>query len=357
MAALDEWGTLAHDTHGQLEETGAAVSALDAARAAAERLELPFPPGVARNVAICGMGGSAIAGDLIASAYRERLRAPIATVRDYHLPGWVGEDTLAILASYSGNTEETLTSAMQATERAALCVGITSGGKLGAFYGAQGVPMVGVPEGIQPRAALIHMLVPMLVVLSRMGVLPPLDEELDEARATLERAVASYGPDAPRAENGAKLLAEALKGTVPLVYGAELTSAVARRWKTQLNENAKTPAFWSELPELDHNEIVGFESPDAFGPLAQIVMLGDPRQHRQVQRRLDLTAELVEPRVKGVLRVTAEGTGALARMLDLVLLGDYVSIYLACLRGLDPGPVEMIERLKERLATTGYGRA
>ena len=145
---------------------------------------------------------------------------------------------------------------------------------------------------------------------------------------------------------------------MPLVWGAELTAPVAVRWKGQFNENAKVPAYASTLPELDHNEICGFAGmPAELSSLAQLILLRDERQHRQVQRRFDLTRELVEPHVSRVLSITAEGQSALARMLDLVMLGDYVSLYLALLRAVDPGPVEMIERLKERLAETGYGRS
>ena len=143
-----------------------------------------------------------------------------------------------------------------------------------------------------------------------------------------------------------------------MFWGAELTAPVATRWKGQINENAKLPATASVLPELDHNEIVGFAgTPPELQKLSALVMLRDPRQHRQVQRRFDLTRELVEMHVDRVLSITAEGEGPLARSLDLVTLGDYVSIYLALLRAVDPGPVDVIERLKERLAETGYGRA
>jgi glucose/mannose-6-phosphate isomerase len=357
VAVLD-WGqALALDSQGMIAAAGRAVEALDAGRRAGAEVELPFPPEAVREVAVCGMGGSAIAGDLVSGIYAQRLRRPLATLRDYYLPGWVGEDTLLFLVSYSGNTEETLTAAMQAVERGCLIVAITSGGKLDAFYGAQGVPTVPVPAGLQPRAALLYMLVPLLVVMSRLQVLPPVEADLEDARAVLAAGVAACRPEVPEPDNPAKQLAALLVGGVPLLYGAETTAAVARRWKTQINENAKLPAFWAEVPELDHNEIVGFEAPGELGRLAHVVMLREPHQHRQVQRRFDLTRELIEPRVRGVTSVTAEGATALGRALDLVLLGDYVSAYLGCIRGVDPGPVEIIEALKERLATTGYGRS
>jgi glucose/mannose-6-phosphate isomerase len=279
-------------------------------------------------------------------------------VRGSYPPGWIGERTLVILSSYSGGTEETLTCAMQALERNCLCVAITSGGKLGSFYAQEGVPVVPVAPGLQPRAALLRMLVPIVVLLDRVGAAPSLVAELDEARVTVAESVGALGPGVPEPLNPAKQLARALQGAIPLVWGAELTAPVATRWKAQINENAKMPAFASTLPELDHNELVGFAgTPAELSRLTRLVMLRDPRSHRQVQRRFDLTRELVEAHVDNALSITAEGQGALARMLDLVMLGDYASLYLALLRAVDPGPVEVIERLKERLAETGYGRA
>ena len=336
----------------------ASAAAFDQARAAAEAVELISPPGEVRDVAICGMGGSAIAADLVIGAYRERLRVPVTVVRDYYLPGWIGENTLVVLSSYSGSTEETLTCASQALDRNSLCVAVTSGGKLGSHYADEGVPVIPVAPGLQPRAALLWMLIPLVVLFDRLEVLPSMTSDLEEARATVAAAVATLGPDVPEAGNPAKQLARSLQASVPLVWGSELTAPIATRWKGQFNENAKVPAYASTLPELDHNEIVGFTGmPAPLSELAQLILLRDERQHRQVQRRFDLTKELIEPHVSRVLSITSEGQSALARSLDLVMLGDYVSLYLALLRAVDPGPVDVIERLKERLAETGYGRS
>jgi glucose/mannose-6-phosphate isomerase len=354
---LDRPGADAIDSLGLLAGVGESPAAFDQARAGAEGTDLVWPAEAVQNVAICGMGGSAIAADLVAGAWRERLRRPVAVLRDYYIPGWVGEDTLVILSSYSGETEETLTAAMQATERNALCVAITSGGKLGTFYRDMGVPVVDLPPGLQPRAALLRLLVPLVVVLGRMGVIPDPAPDLDDARAAVVRGIAQHGPQVPHAGNVAKQIAERLVDTVPVVWGAEATAAVAQRWKGQFNENAEIPAYWSVLPELDHNEICGFGGMGAFGPLARLLLLRDPAHHRQVARRFDLTRELVAPAVGEVIEVTAEGATPLGRVVDLVMLGDYLSLYLALLREVDPGPVEMIGRLKGRLADTGYGRA
>jgi glucose/mannose-6-phosphate isomerase len=355
---LDGPETLAADTLGLIRGMAGAADAFDAAQAAAEAVELPFPAEAVTDVAVCGMGGSAIAGDLVLGAYRDRLVRPMSIVRDYYLPGWIDEGTLVVLSSYSGDTEETLTCASQALERNALCVAVTSGGKLGRFYAGEGIPVIPLPPGLQPRAALMYLLVPVAVLLDRIGAVPPLGSDLQEARETVAASVAALRPEVPESDNPAKQLARALQGGVPLLWGAELTAPVAYRWRCQIAENAKLPAWSSALPELDHNDIVGLSgSPAPLADLTRLVLLRDARNHRQVQRRFDLTREIVEPHTASVLSITAEGQGPLARMLDLVMLGDYASLYLALLRAVDPGPVEPIERLKQRLAQTGYGRA
>jgi glucose/mannose-6-phosphate isomerase len=175
---LDGPDALQGDSLGLIRGSADSVAAFDEARAAAEAAEIPWPADEVDSVAVCGMGGSAIAADLILGAYRERMRVPCAVVRDYYIPGWIGERTLVILSSYSGGTEETLTAASQAIERNALCVAITSGGKLAQFYGPEGVPVIPVRPGLQPRAALLRLLVPMLVVLDRMGVIGNIGSDL-----------------------------------------------------------------------------------------------------------------------------------------------------------------------------------
>jgi glucose/mannose-6-phosphate isomerase len=356
MRALDGPEALRVDSLGLFEVIARSVDMLDRGVAAGRGVELPYPPQEIHDVVICGMGGSAIAADLVIGVYAERLRRPVAAVRDYVLPGWAGEHTLVVALSYSGTTEETLTCVMDALDRGCPALAVTSGGKLGEWYGAEGVPVVGVPPGLQPRAALLHMLAPLLVVLARLEVIPDVEDDLADARASLAAAVAAYAPEVPEEANPAKRLARILEGSLPLVYGSQMTAPVALRWKCQLNENAKAPAFWAALPELDHNEIVGFEAPGPMGGLTQVVMLRDPRQHRQVERRVEYTREVIEPAVGGVATVAGDGATVLGRVLDLVTLGDFTSLYLAALRGIDPGPVESIGRLKERLAGTGYGR-
>ncbi len=357
MSNLDSQEALALDGQALLRSMDGSATAIRESRAAAGDVAITFPAEEVRNAVLCGMGGSAIAGDIVASALNERFLKPFAVVRDYYLPGWVGEHTLVIVSSYSGTTEETLTCTLEATERRSLVVGISSGGKIAGEYANQGIPVVPVPRGLQPRAALLRMLPPVVVILQRMGVIADSDPDLDEAQRIVAAGVKALRPEVRTTENPAKQLARELHGFVPLIWGSEVSAAVARRWKTQINENVEVPAFWGELPEVDHNEIVGFQGMGGLGPLLKVVGLTDTRQHRQVQRRFELTGELIRDSVAGVLTISPEGGTPLARALDLVLLGDYTALYMALLRDVDPGPVEIIESLKSRLATSPFGRA
>ncbi|MSO44166.1 MAG: bifunctional phosphoglucose/phosphomannose isomerase [Thermoleophilia bacterium] len=356
MSELDLPEVLGIDRAGLIDGLAGSVAAFDTARAGALAVDIPFSSDAVTDVLICGMGGSAVAGDLIASAYYERTRVPLVVHRGYYLPGWAGASTLHLLLSYSGETEETLTAAMQALERESPAIAVTSGGKLDGWYGDHGVPIMRIPSGLQPRMALLHMLIPAVVVLSRLGVIPPQEQELDGARDAIAAAIDAYGPERPTEANPAKQLAIRLADKVPVIYGAEVTSGVAFRWKCQFNENAKQPAFWAALPEMNHNEIMGWEKAGAFGDTAQVVILRDPRQHRQVERRIALTREIIAPHVSDVITIEGEGDTTLARMIDLVLLGDYVTLYAACLRRVDPEPVDSIGRLKAGLASTGNQR-
>ena len=356
MSELDLPEVLGVDRARLIDGLASSVAVFDQARADAEALEIPFPSDAVKDVLICGMGGSAVAGDLVTTLYYEQLRRPVQVHRGYYLPGWAGPDTLHLLLSYSGETEETLTAAMQAMERESPALAVTSGGKIDTWYGERGVPVLKIPGGLQPRMALLHMLVPTVVFMSRLGIIPDQTAELDAARESIAAAIDAYGPDRPTEANTAKQLAMRLANHVPLMYGAEVTAGVAYRWKCQFNENAKQPSFASVLPELDHNEIVGFEKSGAFGEQAVVVMLKDPRQHRQVERRIALTRDIIRPGVSDVITIEGEGETPLARLMDLVLLGDYVTLYAACLRRVDPEPVDSIGTLKMGLATTGNQR-
>ncbi len=299
------------------------------------------------GLVVCGMGGSAIGGDLAAAALGDRATRPITTVRGYALEAWTHPDSLILCASYSGDTEEALACFEAAGATGAGRVALTTGGKLAELAREESVPVIGVPAGMQPRAAVLYMIVATLECASLCGAAPGVHSEIDTATALLERLVEEWGPESPE-DSQAKAIARALQGTLPVVHGAGPTSAPARRWKTQLNENADAAAFWSELPEATHNEICGWGRGRDRAPLSA-VFLEDPDQHPRVHRRIELTAGEVERAGAPVVRVEARGDSRLERVLSHVLLGDLVSVYLAALDGVDPTPVEPIERIKAAL--------
>jgi glucose/mannose-6-phosphate isomerase len=299
----------------------------------------------ARGLVICGMGGSAIGGDLAAAAVGLRATAPITTIRGYELPRWVGPDSLVLCASYSGNTEETLHCFEQAGAMGAPRVAVTTGGRLAESARAAGdVPVVGVPSGMQPRAAVVYMTVIALQCAELAGAAPHLRAEIEEAAALAGELSPKWGPDVE--DSQPKAIAHALEGRIPVVYGGRTTTAPARRWRAQLNENAKVPAFYGDLPEAHHNEVVGWHhaGEELFG-----IVLETKAEHERMTRRFDVTADVMGEAGFEALRVEGRGESATAQVMSLVLLGDLVSVYLAVLRGIDPTPVEEIEGLKRRL--------
>ena len=347
MSALERAAIEAADPGGMLGDVLAQPLQLGDALWRAQSAGLPKQdrPG---GLIVCGMGGSAIGGDLAAAALGDRATRPISTVRGYALESWTGPDSLVLCASYSGDTEETLACFEAAGAAGAGRVALTTGGKLAEAARAEGVPVIGVPAGMQPRAAVIYMTVGALECAGVCGAAPGLHAEIDTATTLMESLVARWGPDAPDTSEP-KALALGLQGTIPVIHGAGPTAAVARRWKTQINENAKAAAFWSELPEADHNEICGWERGRQAAPLSG-VFLEDDDQHPRVKRRIDLTEAVVQRAGAAALRAAAEGDSRLERVLSLVLLGDLVSLYLAALDGVDPGPVEALTSFKAALS-------
>jgi glucose/mannose-6-phosphate isomerase len=293
------------------------------------------------------MGGSAIGGDLAMAALGDRATRPITVVRGYALESWIPPDSLVLCASYSGDTEETLACFEAAGAAGTQRVAITTGGRLAELARAEGVPVIGVPAGMEPRAAVIYMTIGALECAALCGAAPALHAEIDTATSLLEQLIEEWGPGGAEGSL-AKRVARELAGTIPVVHGAASTVAVGRRWSTQINENAKSPAFWSELPEANHNQICGWDRGRAEAPFAG-VFLGDPDQHPRVQRRIELMATEVGRTGAPVLKLESRGDSRLERLLSLVLLGDIVSVYLAVLAGVDPTPVEALEQFKNQL--------
>ncbi len=301
------------------------------------------------NVVICGMGGSAVAGDVLRVLLAGSLPWPVVVVRSPELPAFVGPRSLVLASSYSGNTAETLACFEEAVERGALVAAITSGGRLAGRCEELGVPVARVPAGMQPRAAFGYLALGSIGLLESMGVLPSAEADLDEAVAELETQEALCAPSVPTLVNPAKQIAAAIGERVPEIWGAEGLGAVAAaRWKTQLNENAKIPAFAASLPELDHNEVEGW-SPGQ-GARFVVVALRHEGEPEDVAMRFPPTIELAREAGAEVTEVWARGGSGLARLLTLVSVGDHVATYLGLGRGVDPSSIDAIARLKRTLA-------
>ena len=307
-----------------------------------------------KSIIVTGLGGSAIGGDLLRVYTAGRTAMPVIVNRDYSLPAFIDQQTLVFVVSYSGNTEETLSAYEQARARKAKILVLTTGGKLKAMAENDHVPVVAVPGGIAPRSATGYLFIPMLAVLERLGLVSGVKKEVDELVLRLQLLREELKPEVNIEGNLSKQLAARFYGHIPVIWGASTTTeVVAQRWKGQLNENTKTPAYWNVFPELNHNEIVGFEKPEELLQKLYIVMLQDKDDHPQVQKRMEITREVVKKVVAGVEQVHSTGSGALARIYSLIYTGDYASIYLAVLYGIDPGPVKVIDGLKEKLAQSG----
>jgi glucose/mannose-6-phosphate isomerase len=299
-------------------------------------------PAESAGLMICGMGGSAIGGDLAAAALGERLTKPLISIRDYELPSWATPEWTVLCSSYSGKTEETLACFEAAEVLGARCIVLSTGGPLVERARAAGVPVVAPPGIFQPRVAVAYMFAVAAEATALAGAGPRIHTEIDAAAAFLER-------ESDALQDRARELAGDLEGAAPVViYGADLTGPVANRWKTQLNENSKLPAFCSELPEADHNEVCGWTGDGAARMAA--VFLEDCDQHPRERRRFELTAELVGAGAASVVRVETAGETRVERLLWATLLGDLVSLELADRRGVDPERVDALDRIKEGMA-------
>jgi glucose/mannose-6-phosphate isomerase len=303
-------------------------------RVEAARLE----PGDAAGLMVCGMGGSAIGADLAAAVLGDRLTRQLLTVRAYGLPSWATPEWTVLCSSYSGETEETLACFAAAEALGARRLVASTGGELVDQARAAGVPVIGLPGILPaPRTAVAYMLVCATEVAAVAGIAPRIHTEIDAAAAFLDQR-------SDELQARAKEIAAQLDGTFAVVTGSDLTAPVARRWKTQINENAELPAFFSELPEADHNELCGWS-----GEMLSSILLEDSDQHPRERRRFELTAKVIEASGAAAVRIETEGETRVARLLWATMLGDLVSLALAEARGVDPLPVKAIEDFKVAL--------
>ena len=309
----------------------------------------------AEAIVVMGMGGSAIGGDLIAGLATHEDGPRVTTIRGYHLPSWVRPRTLAIVSSYSGNTEETLAMYRQARARGAYLVAITGGGSLSQLAQEDGVPLFTVTYRGEPRSALGYSFAVPLAFLCKLGLLRDKGDELVEAVQVMRAQAIALAPEVPQAQNQAKTVATSLHDRLPVVYGAEFLGSVARRWKTQLNENSKVWAFWEELPELDHNAVEGYALPQGIKERAAVVLLHSSFLHPRISLRYQATGELLAQQGVPYRQLDGAGNTPLAHLLSTVMLGDFVSYYLAMLNQVDPAPMPAIEALKQRLTQEERG--
>jgi glucose/mannose-6-phosphate isomerase len=314
-------------------------------RVESARLSPQDSPG---GLVVAAMGGSAVGGMLALAALGDRASRPIVVARDYGLPAWTTPDTTVLCASYSGETEEALAAYEAAGALGARRIVSTTGGALARSARADGIPVIPLPGGFQPRAAVGYGLVVALEVAALAGCCEPLRTEIDVAAAHAEHLVQEWGTSSDE-DSLAKTIARSLHGTVPQIAGAGLTTPIAYRWKTQINENANAPAFAAELPELDHNEIVGWENAAEQGRFSA-VFLDDCDLHPRVRARIELTLEVIGAQAASTHRIDSLGETRVERLVSLVLLGDLVSVYMAVLAGRDPAAIASITQLKAGLA-------
>jgi glucose/mannose-6-phosphate isomerase len=288
---------------------------------------------------VCGMGGSAIGGDLAGAALADRLTKPTMVIRSYELPSWAPAGSAVLCSSYSGDTEETLACYAAAEALGAQRLVATTGGELAEAARGDGVPVIGLPAGLQPRAAIGYTFccAAELIALALAG--PRINTEIDAAASHLGQAFEAV-------EARARKIAAEIGDATPVIYGSDVTAPVAYRWKTQVNENAKMPAFSATLPEADHNEIEGWSGAD--GGFAAI-FLQDRDQHPRERKRFELTAKAIAPYAAAVIEVETEGETRTQRVLHAVMLGDLVAIELANGRGVDPLAVDLLEGFKKEM--------
>ena len=322
---------------------------LQAAWNHAMSLPLPACNGVS-NIVILGMGGSAIGGSMLRSLLAEKCPAPILSNRDYQIPAFVGPDTLVIASSHSGNTEETLAAFKAAHQRGAMVISISNGGKIAELIQEAGGLAWQFDYDSQPRAAIGYSLLLPLALLVRLGIIRDFSADVDEAAHVLRQQQNRLGSQSPVESNPAKRLAERMVDRMVILVASEPLTPVARRWRGQIAENGKAWAQFEQLPEMNHNAVVGLERPEALADRAFVLFLKSPLAHPRNQRRAELTRRMFISAGYNTDAVNARGESRLAQMLSALHYGDYTSFYLAIAYDVDPSPVQPIAWLKEQLA-------
>lgn len=301
------------------------------------------------SVVLAGMGGSAIGGDLLKSLFISDIEIPFVVQRHYRMPKFVNKKTLVICSSYSGNTEETLSAFDDALERGAKIVVISTGGKIAAEAVANRIPVIAIPEGFPPRAALGYSFAPLAIILARLGLCENAEADIRSAARNMKERLPLYAPD--NAKNPALELARKLEGRIPVIYAAQDSfDAVAYRFKGQICENAEALAFSNQLPESNHNELVGWGGAKEPAGNFLIIMIKDAGDHRRISKRFDITEQYLRDKGIEVMELSMREGPRITRAFCMIQLVDFCSYYLALLRGVDPYPVAAIDFLKERMS-------
>jgi glucose/mannose-6-phosphate isomerase len=302
------------------------------------------------HVIVVGMGGSAIGGDLLKDWLKGSSPIHIEVCREYHVPAYAGPDTLVIAVSYSGNTEETLSAFVDAVELGCMSFSMSSGGLLEEFNKLLGLPYLKLPAGYPPRSALPYLFFPLITTLVKIGALGSNQPDVDDAIRVLKPLREEVKVATPTRRNPAKKLAIAVRGSIPMVCGFGPFNAVATRIKTQFNENGKTPAKAESFPELNHNETLGWCGLRRLTNRFSVLLIRSDDEPPEIAARIDATRKLVfEGGTRRVLEIHARGRTRLAKMMSAMYVGDFASVYLGILYGVDPTPVPIIDELKREL--------
>jgi glucose/mannose-6-phosphate isomerase len=304
-----------------------------------------------KNILVAGLGGSAIGGDLVRSYLAEKLNIPFFICRNYTLPDFVNKSTLVFIASYSGNTEETLSAYEDAKKRDAKILAISSDGKVEEKALQDKFACVNIPKGLPPRAALGYSFVPILAILEKLGFVHGEKEQIKKTKEFLSSNRSKYRMELGIEENGAKKIALELHQKLPIIYaGNDHFDAVSTRWKGQMCENAKMLAFNNVFPEFNHNELVGWKNITGYKEHLVVVILKDKDDHPRIKRRMEIVKGIIGKEGVKVIEVESSGETLLSRIFSLIQWGDFVSFYLAILNKEDPTPVKVIDLLKNELA-------
>ncbi len=316
-----------------------------------KNFSIPIQASDIQHIVISGMGGSAISGDLLLGYAGEQLSLPVYINRDYSVPKYVNQHTLFIALSYSGDTEETLTATREALSRSAKVVVISSGGEMKTFCLQNNCPFVEIPTGYPPRQALGYLFIPLLKILETIGCIQVPQADYAESVALLKTMAERYHPDKSFGNNLANHIAQSIYHAIPICYaGAPYLYGVPIRWRNQFNENAKVLAFSNNFPELNHNEIMGYEGLYEVNKYFRVILLRDPDEHPRVQERIRITKRILKQQKILFGEVFAEGQSRLARLLSMVYTGDWASYYLALLNEKDPLAIDSINYLKQQLS-------